>query len=251
MENAMKELEGRVSIVTGAAQGIGRAIALELAAAGADVVLADIIEDALAKVAEEIKGLGRRALPVRLDVSSLDDAKAMAEKVMAEFGQIDHLVNNAGITRDNLLMRMKPEEWGSVIAVNLSGVYNCTQAVVRTMMKRRYGRIVNISSVIGQMGNPGQTNYGATKAGVIGFTKSAARELGSRNITVNAIAPGFIESRMTENLSQEIRERLMANVPLGRLGRPEDIAKAVRFLVSDDASYITGAVINVNGGMYM
>jgi 3-oxoacyl-[acyl-carrier protein] reductase len=247
----MAELKGRVSIVTGAAQGIGKAIALELAAAGADIVAADIMEDAIEKTAAEIKGVGNRVLAVRLDVSNADSAAEMAEKVMAEFGQIDHLVNNAGITRDNLLMRMKPEEWAAVLAVNLSGVYNCTQAVVRHMMKRRYGRIVNIASVIGQMGNPGQVNYGATKAGVIGFTKSAARELGSRNITVNAVAPGFIETAMTEKLSQEIRERLMANVPLGRLGRPEDVAKTVRFLVSDDAAYITGAVINVNGGMYM
>lgn len=247
----MPELDGRVSLVTGAAQGIGRIIALELAAAGADVVVADIMEEGVETVAEEIGKLGKRALAVRLDVSDEESARAAVEAAMSEFGQVDHLVNNAGITRDNLLIRMKPEEWSSVLAVNLSGVYNCTRSVVRYMMKRRYGRIVNITSVIGQMGNPGQTNYGATKAGVIGFTKSAARELGSRGITVNAVAPGFIESPMTDNLSEEIRERLLANVPLARLGLPEDVAKAVKFLVSDAASYITGAVINVNGGMYM
>ncbi len=247
----MPELDGRVSLVTGAAQGIGRIIALELAAAGADVVVADIMEEGIETVAEEIGKLGKRALAVRLDVSDEESAHAAVEAAMSEFGQVDHLVNNAGITRDNLLIRMKPEEWSSVLAVNLSGVYNCTRSVVRYMMKRRYGRIVNITSVIGQMGNPGQTNYGATKAGVIGFTKSAARELGSRGITVNAVAPGFIESPMTDNLSEEIRERLLANVPLARLGLPEDVAKAVKFLVSDAASYITGAVINVNGGMYM
>ncbi len=247
----MPELDGRVSLVTGAAQGIGRIIALELAAAGADVVVADIMEEGIETVAAEVGKLGKRALAVRLDVSDEESARAAVEAAMSEFGQVDHLVNNAGITRDNLLIRMKPEEWSSVLAVNLSGVYNCTRSVVRYMMKRRYGRIVNITSVIGQMGNLGQTNYGATKAGVIGFTKSAARELGSRGITVNAVAPGFIESPMTDNLSEEIRERLLANVPLARLGMPEDVAKAVKFLVSDDASYITGAVINVNGGMYM
>ena len=247
----MSGLEGRVSIVTGAGQGIGRAIALELAGAGADIVVADVVEENAEAVADEVRNLGRRALAQRVDVSDHERAKAMATATMSEFGQIDHLVNNAGITRDNLLMRMKPEEWAAVVSVNLSGVFNCTQAVVRYMMKRRYGRIVNISSVIGQMGNAGQANYGSTKAGVIGFSKSAARELGLRGITVNAIAPGFIETAMTENLPEEVRERLMANVPLGRLGLPEDIAHAVRFLVSDDASYITGAVLNVNGGMYM
>jgi 3-oxoacyl-[acyl-carrier protein] reductase len=247
----MGVLESRVSLVTGAAQGIGRAIALELASEGAIVAAADVRFDAVKTVAEEIAAAGGRALPLDMNVSDPESVKAAVERVIAEFGRIDHLINNAGITRDNLLMRMKPEEWAAVIAVNLGGVFHCTQAVVRYMMKQRYGRIVNIASVIGQMGNPGQTNYGSTKAGVIGFTKSAARELGSREVTVNAIAPGFIESPMTEKLSAEIRERLMQNVPLGRLGRPEDVAKAVRFLVSDDASYITGAVLNVNGGMYM
>ena len=247
----MSELEGRVSIVTGAGQGIGKAIALGLAAAGADIVVADIVVESAEQVAEEVRALGRRALAVRLDVSDEESAKGMADAAVAEFGKIDHLINNAGITRDNLIMRMKPEEWASVLAVNLTGVFNCTKAVTRTMMKARYGRIVNIASVIGQMGNAGQTNYGSTKAGVIGLAKSAARELGSRGITVNVIAPGFIKTQMTDDLSEEIRERLLANVPLGRLGMPEDVANAVKFLVSDDASYITGAVINVNGGMYM
>ena len=247
----MGELKGRISLVTGAAQGIGKAIALELAAAGAAVAAGDVQFQGVERVAEEIKSTGGKALPLEMNVADMGSVRSAVEAVITEFEQIDHLVNNAGITRDNLLMRMKPEEWDSVIAVNLTGVFYCTHAVSRYMIKRRYGRIVNISSVIGQMGNPGQTNYGSTKAGVIGFTKSAARELGSRNITVNAVTPGFIKSPMTDSLSPEIRERLMKNIPLGRLGEPEDIAKIVRFLVSDDSSYITGAVINVNGGMYM
>ena len=247
----MGELEGRVSIVTGAAQGIGRAVALELAAAGADVALGDVQPDGVERVAGEVRSLGRRALPLTLDVADAESARRSVEAVVEEFGRLDHLVNNAGIARDNLLVRMKREQWDDVMAVNLTGVFNCTQAASRFMMKRRYGRVVNIASVIGQMGNPGQTNYGAAKAGLVGFTKSAARELGSRGVTVNAVAPGFIETAMTESLSDEIRQRLMANVPLGRLGRPEDIAKAVLFLVSDGAAYVTGAVLNVNGGMYM
>lgn len=247
----MGVLSGKVSLVTGGAQGIGKAIALELASAGASVAIGDVQFDGVEKVAEEVRSHGAQALSLEMDVADASSVKSAVEAVIEEFGQIDHLINNAGITRDNLLMRMKPEEWASVIAVNLTGVFNCTQAVVRYMMKRRSGRIVNISSVIGQMGNPGQTNYGSTKAGVIGLTKSVARELGSRGITVNAIAPGFIKSPMTDALSPEIRERLMENVPLRRLGEPKDVAKAVLFLVSDDASYITGSVINVNGGMYM
>jgi 3-oxoacyl-[acyl-carrier protein] reductase len=247
----MGDFDGKIAIVTGAAQGIGKAIALDLAAAGADIVLGDVMVDKAEEVAGEVIKLGRRTLVVKLDVSDRESTTALARAAADEYGRIDILVNNAGITRDNLIMRMKPEEWDSVIAVNLTGVFNCTQAVVRYMMKQRYGRIINISSVIGQMGNAGQSNYGSTKAGVVGFTKSAARELGSRNITVNAITPGFIATAMTDALSEEVRERLLANVPLGRLGQPQDIAKAVRFLASDDAAYVTGAVLNVNGGMYM
>jgi 3-oxoacyl-[acyl-carrier protein] reductase len=247
----MAQLAGRVSIVTGGAQGIGRAIALELARAGADIVLGDIQQDRAEQTAEEIRALGRTALALRLDVSDPASAAAIVEAAAEKFGKVDHLVNNAGITRDNLLMRMKPEDWAAVINVNLTGVFNCTQAVIRTMMKQRYGRIVNISSVIGQMGNAGQANYGASKAGVIGFTKSIAREIGSRGVTVNAITPGFIETAMTGVLAEDVRAAMLAAIPLGRMGTPEDIAQAVRFLVSDDAAYITGAVINVNGGMYM
>lgn len=247
----MAMLDGRIAMVTGGAQGIGKSISLELAGDGADLVIGDVLLDGAEKTADEVRALGRKALAITLDVSNAESAAEAVKSAVGEFGKVDILINNAGIARDNLLMRMKPEEWASVIAVNLTGVFNCTQAVVRLMMKQRYGRIVNIASVIGQMGNAGQANYGATKAGVIGFTKSIARELGSRGITVNAITPGFIETAMTEKLSEELRQMMLENVPLGRLGQPEDIAKAVKFLVSDDAAYITGAVLNVNGGMYM
>ena len=247
----MKNLDGKISIVTGAAQGIGKAIALNLAEAGATVVVGDILLEQAEKTVEEIQAAGGNAMAVELNVSDADSVKAVVKKVVGEYGRIDHLINNAGITRDNLLMRMKKDEWDAVINVHLSGVFNCTQGVMRTMMKQRYGRIVNIASVIGQAGNPGQTNYGASKAGVIGFTKSAAREVASRGITVNAITPGFIVSAMTEALSDEVKQSMLDTIPLGILGQPEDIANATRFLVSDDASYITGNVLNVNGGMYM
>lgn len=247
----MGNLAGRVALVTGGAQGIGRAISLKLGECGADVVIGDVLLDGAENTAKEVRALGVKALALTLDVSNAESAVETIKGAIAEFGKVDILVNNAGIARDNLLMRMKPEEWATVIAVNLTGVFNCTQAVVRFMMKQRYGRIVNIASVIGQMGNAGQANYGATKAGVIGFTKSIARELGSRGITVNAITPGFIETAMTDKLSDELRQMMLENVPLGRLGQPEDIANAVSFLVSDDAAYITGAILNVNGGMYM
>lgn len=247
----MGNLAGRVSLVTGGAQGIGRSISLELGGCGADVVIGDVLLEGAEKTANEVRALGVKALALSLDVSNAESAVEAVKSTVAEFGKVDILVNNAGIARDNLLLRMKPEEWAAVIAVNLTGVFNCTQAVVRFMMKQRYGRIVNIASVIGQTGNAGQANYGATKAGVIGFTKSIARELGSRGVTVNAVTPGFIETAMTEKLSDELRQMMLGTVPLGRLGQPEDIAKAVGFLVSDDAAYITGAVLNVNGGMYM
>lgn len=247
----MSRFEGKVALVTGGAQGIGKSVSEALAVEGATVVVADIQEEAATKAAGELEGSGVKTMGLAMNVAEIDNVKEGVGKVIDQFGQVDFLINNAGITRDNLLMRMKADEWSSVLAVNLTGVFNCTQSVVRYMMKRRFGRIVNIASVIGQMGNAGQSNYGSSKAGVIGFTKSAARELASRNVTVNAITPGFIVSAMTDKLSDDVREMMLSNIPLGRLGQPEDIANAVKFLVSDDAAYITGAVLNVNGGMYM
>jgi len=247
----MSQFADKIAVITGGAQGIGRSIGDALAAAGATVVLADIQDDACQQAAAEIKAAGGNATGMAFNVADMESTKEAMGAIVKEHGQIDFLINNAGITRDNLLMRMKPEEWASVISVNLTGVFNCTQSVIRYMMKRRFGRIVNIASVIGQMGNAGQSNYGASKAGVIGLTKSTARELASRNITVNAITPGFIISAMTDKLSDEVKEMMLSNIPLGRLGKPEDIANAVQFLVSEEASYITGAVLNVNGGMYM
>lgn len=244
----MTVFEGKVALVTGSAQGIGRSVAESLAENGAKVIISDIQNEACQKTAAEI---GNAAVACAFNVADAEAVKAAIDDLVKDHGQIDFLVNNAGITRDNLLMRMKKDEWDSVLSVNLTGVFNCTQSVIRYMMKRRFGRIVNIASVIGQMGNPGQANYGSSKAGVIGFTKSVARELASRNITVNAITPGFIVSAMTDKLSEDQKQLMLDNIPLGRLGKPEDIANAVKFLVSDDASYITGAVLNVNGGMYM
>ncbi|GEN34142.1 3-oxoacyl-ACP reductase FabG [Aneurinibacillus danicus] len=245
-------LEGKVALVTGASRGIGRAIALELARQGADVAVNYAGNEAAAReVADEIAKLGRRAIVVKANVADAGEAEAMVKQTIDELGKLDILVNNAGITRDNLLMRMKEEEFDEVIATNLKGVFNCTKAVTRPMMKTRSGRIINISSVVGVMGNPGQTNYVAAKAGVIGMTKSVARELASRGITVNAVAPGFIETDMTSVLGDDTRESLLTQIPLGRLGKPEDIADTVAFIASEKASYITGQVFHVDGGMYM
>lgn len=244
-------LRDKVALVTGAARGIGRAIALTLAENGANVAVVDLNIDEAAKVADEITTIGRRAIGLGGSVSNQQDVEAFVEKVSAEFGRIDILVNNAGITRDTLLMRMKEEDWDAVINVNLKGTFLCTKAVSRIMMKQRYGRIVNISSVVGLMGNAGQANYGASKAGIIGFTKTVARELAPRGITSNAIAPGFIVTSMTEVLSEEIKTKLKDQIPLGRLGDPVDIANTVVFLASDAASYITGQTIAVDGGMVM
>ncbi|WP_286884572.1 3-oxoacyl-ACP reductase FabG [Aneurinibacillus sp. UBA3580] len=245
-------LEGKVALVTGASRGIGRAIALELARQGADVAVNYAGNEAAAReVADEIAKLGRRAIVVKANVADAGEAEAMVKQTIDELGKLDILVNNAGITRDNLLMRMKEEEFDEVIATNLKGVFNCTKAVTRPMMKARSGRIINISSVVGVMGNPGQTNYVAAKAGVIGMTKSVARELASRGITVNAVAPGFIETDMTSVLGDDTRESLLTQIPLGRLGKPEDIADTVAFIASEKASYITGQVFHVDGGMYM
>lgn len=243
--------EERVAIVTGGGQGIGKAILLDLASIGIHVLAADVNEAAANDASGEAAGLGVRSLGMKIDVSNAGDVEKMVNSAVETFGKVDYLVNNAGITRDNLLMRMDDSAWQSVIDVNLTGTYLCSRAVVRTMMKQRFGRIVNISSVVGVMGNAGQTNYAASKAGVIGFTKSLARELAPRNITVNAVAPGFIETAMTDALPEKARQELVTLIPSQRLGTPQDVADSVRFLLSDGASYITGQVIHVNGGMYM
>ena len=243
-------LEGRVSIITGGARGIGKAIAMELADAGSDIVIFDVLDEGV-DTAREIEKKGRKAGFYKVDITDLDAVNSVVEKVLKEFGRIDILVNNAGITRDTLLMRMEESDFDLVIKVNLKGTFNCTKAVLKPMMKARWGRIINISSIIGLMGNAGQANYAASKAGIIGFTKSVAKELGKRNITVNAIAPGFIRTPMTEKLSDEVKESYFKLIPLGRFGEPEDVAKVVRFLASDDTGYITGQVIQVDGGLLM
>lgn len=246
------KLEGKKALVTGASRGIGRAIALALAAAGADVAVNYAGSEAAAKeVAAEIEAMGRKAIVIQADISSHEASAAMIDEVVKEFGRIDILVNNAGITRDGLLMRMKEEDWDAVLTTNLKGVFNCTKSAVKYMMKQKSGRIVNISSVVGLMGNAGQANYAAAKAGVIGFTKAVAKEVAARGINVNAIAPGFIKTDMTSVLSEKVVENLVAGIPLSRLGESEDIAKAVVFLVSDDANYITGQTLHVDGGMVM
>jgi 3-oxoacyl-[acyl-carrier protein] reductase len=241
----------RVAVVTGGSRGIGRATALTLCRAGFEIVVASPELDKNEEVAAAIRECSGKALTVDLNVASAESVKEQFAHILKECGRIDVLVNNAGITRDALSMRMKPEDWDLVLRINLTGAFLCAQQAITPMMKQRWGRIVNIASVVGQSGNPGQANYVSSKAGIIGLTKCLAQELGSRNITVNAIAPGFIETDMTATLPAEVRERMMGQVPLKRFGRPEDIAAAVKFLASEDAAYITGAVINVNGGMYM
>ncbi|MGE5568251.1 MAG: 3-oxoacyl-[acyl-carrier-protein] reductase [Rhodospirillales bacterium] len=241
----------RIAFVTGASRGIGRAIALTLAKAGAKVVVASNEPENNEKVAAEIREAGGQAATVFLDLTSPDSIKEAFGEILKQFGRIDILVNNAGITKDNLALRMKKEDWDLVLSINLTGAFLASQQVIPSMMKARWGRIINIASVVGQSGNPGQANYVASKAGIIGLTKTLAQELGSRNITVNAIAPGFIETDMTAKLTEEQRAGMLAKVPLKRGGQPEDIANAVKFLASDDAAYITGHVLAVNGGMYM
>ncbi|WP_431799424.1 3-oxoacyl-[acyl-carrier-protein] reductase [Halobacillus andaensis] len=245
-------LNEQVALVTGASRGIGRAIALELALKGAKVAVNYAGSEAKAEeVVQEIKENGGEAIKIQANVSSSDDVKAMVKEVVDQFGKLDILVNNAGITRDNLLMRMKEDEFDDVIDTNLKGVFVCTKGVTRQMMKQKYGRIINISSIVGVSGNPGQANYVAAKAGVIGLTKSNAKELASRNITVNAVAPGYITTDMTDQLTEDQREQMLSLIPLGRLGSGEDIAGVVRFLASEDAGYITGQTIHVDGGMVM
>mgnify|MGYP001203904475 CR=1 FL=1 len=243
-------LEGKVALVTGGGRGIGRAVALALAEAGADVAVAVSRDIASAQeVADEIRAKGRRALASQTDVASAKATEDLVTAVVSELGRIDILVNNAGITRDGLLMRMSEEDWDAVLDVNLKGTFNCTKAAVKRMVRQRSGRIVNITSVMGITGNPGQANYSASKAGIIGFTKSIAKEVGSRGITCNAVAPGWIRTQMTEKLPQEVAEQVLKQIPLGRLGEPEDIAGLVTFLCSDSASYITGQVLVVDGGL--
>jgi 3-oxoacyl-[acyl-carrier protein] reductase len=245
-------LEGKFALVTGASRGIGREIALELARQGANVAVNFAGSEAKAnEVVDEIKALGKDAFAVKCNVANSEEVSEMVKATVDRFGRLDILVNNAGITRDNLLMRMKEEEWDDVINTNLKGVFLCTKAVTRQMMKQRVGRIINIASVVGVSGNPGQANYVAAKAGVIGLTKTTAKELASRNITVNAIAPGFITTDMTDQLSEEVKGEMLKQIPLARLGEPKDIAKITAFIASDDASYITGQTLNVNGGMVM
>lgn len=243
-------LSGKVAIVTGASRGIGRAVALALAQRGAGVVVNYAGRaDAAAEVAGAIRSAGGRALVFQANVADPDEAAALVKAANSEFGRIDILVNNAGITRDNLILRMKEDEWDAVLEVNLKGAFNCTRAAARAMVKNHYGRIINISSVVGLAGNSGQANYCAAKAGLLGFTKAMAKELGSRSITVNAVAPGFITTEMTVVLPEEVKEKMLAQVPLKRFGGPEEVGELVAFLASDAAGYITGQTIVIDGGM--
>ena len=243
-------LKGKIAVVTGAAKGIGRSIAIALAEDGADLVITENVTSA-SDTAKKIEAVGRSALVVKADVSNPEDANRVIESCIEKFGKIDILVNNAGINKDSLILRMKKEDWDSVIGINLTGTFNCTKAASRYMIKQKGGNIINITSIVGAMGNPGQANYAASKAGIIGFTKSIARELASRNVNVNAVAPGYIITDMTEALPENARNELTKLIPMERFGTPEDVANCVCFLVSEKASYITGQVIHVNGGMYM
>ncbi len=241
--------EGQAALITGAGRGIGKTIALKLAVSGADIILVDMSPE-MDDVRKEIEGMNRKCLTFQVDVTDLEAICEMVNNIIEEMGEIHILVNNAGITQDNLFMRMKPEQWSKVIDVNLNGVFNVTKAVIRSMMKQRYGKIINISSVVGFSGNPGQVNYSSTKSALVGFTKSLAREVGARGVTVNAVAPGFIDTAMTQALNESQQEAILQQIPLGRMGDAGDIANAVAFLASKEASYITGTVLHVNGGMY-
>jgi len=246
------DLTGKTAVVTGGSRGIGRAICIELAKQGANVVVNySGSEDKAKQVVSEIEDLGVKAIAIQANVADSAAVDAMMKQTIEVFGTLDILVNNAGITRDNLLMRMKEQEWDDVVDTNLKGVFLCTKAVTRQMMKQRAGRIINISSIVGVAGNPGQANYVAAKAGVIGLTKTCAQELASRNILVNAIAPGFITTEMTDSLPEELKEAMLKQIPLAKLGQPEDVAKAVVFFASDNANYITGQTLHIDGGLVM
>ncbi len=245
------ELAEKIALVTGAAQGIGKAIALLLARHGADVIVSDINLEKAEETSKEIEGMGRRTLALKVNVADPGDVERMVETIIEKFSRIDILVNNAGITRDRLILRMSVEDWDAVLDVNLKGTFNCTKSVIRHMSRQKSGKIVNIASVVGMMGNAGQANYAASKAGVIGFTKTIAREFAQRGININVIAPGYIQTPMTEVLPEKAKEELKKLIPMGRLGQPEDVAQAVLFLVSEASSYMTGQILNVNGGIYM
>jgi 3-oxoacyl-[acyl-carrier protein] reductase len=244
-------LNGKIALVTGAAQGIGRDIAMALASDGADVAICDVNLEAAQKTAGDIEAKGGKSLALKANVASSAEVTAMVDQVVEKFGRIDILVNNAGITRDGLILRMKDEDWDLVLSINLKGAFLCTKSALKYMTKQRAGTIINIASIVGAMGNAGQANYVASKAGLIGLTKTIAREYANRNITANAVAPGFIDTAMTQALTENVRQELAKQIPMGKLGTPEDVANAVRFLASPWASYITGHVIHVNGGMYM
>lgn len=245
------EFKGQVALVTGGARGIGKSISVRLAREGVNIAVADVMLDAAQETAKELEGMGVKAMAVEMNVSSGESVAAAIKKVAADMGRIDILINNAGITRDGLIMRMKEEDWDAVLSINLKSVFLCSKEIFRTMSKQRYGRIVNIASVVAFMGNAGQANYSASKAGMMGLTKTTAREYSSRGITVNAVAPGFIITAMTDQLSEEVKQAMMANIPLGEFGTADDVAEAVCFLASPASKYITGQVIHVNGGMYM
>ncbi|UCD39152.1 MAG: 3-oxoacyl-[acyl-carrier-protein] reductase [Fidelibacterota bacterium] len=247
----MLQLNGKVAVVTGAARGIGRSISLALSTAGADMALIDLTADSLQGVLEEVTANGSQASVHGCDITDTDAVAATFKEILEQHDAVHILVNNAGITRDNLLMRLSPEDWEAPIRTNLTGAFNCTKAAVRPMMRQRSGRIINIASVVGLIGNAGQANYAASKAGLIGLTKSTAKEFGSRGITVNAIAPGFITTDMTADLPETVTQKLTENIPLGRMGKPEDVASAVAFLASEEAGYITGQTLLVDGGMVM
>ena len=244
-------LKDKKAFITGGSQGIGKAIALVLAEAGADVAIGGRNLEKLNVVAEELQSTGRRILPIQVDVTQADSIRNAFSRVGTEFARLDILVNNAGVTQDGLLLRMKVEDWDVVLDSNLKGVFLCTQEAIKIMLRQRYGRIINISSVVGQTGNAGQSNYVASKAGIDGFTRSIAQEVASRNITVNSIAPGFIDTAMTQALPDAVRAKLLERIPLGRMGLDREVAYGVKFLASDEAAYITGHVLNINGGMYM
>ncbi|MDD5252713.1 MAG: 3-oxoacyl-[acyl-carrier-protein] reductase [Candidatus Omnitrophota bacterium] len=244
-------LKDKVALITGGARGIGQAIAMTFAREGADIVVADVNLEIAQKTALEIEGLGRKALALEMDVTNFEKVEEGINKILDKMGKVDILVNNAGITKDNLLLRMSQADWDAVINVNLKGTFNCIKAVTRPMIKQRSGRIISIASIIGLMGNPGQANYAASKAGIIALTKTVAKELASRNINANAVAPGFIQTEMTAKLPEDIKKKMLEAIPLAKLGTPQDVANTCLFLASDESSYITGQVITIDGGMVM